>query len=54
MVEMVEAANILHHATNRSLLILDEIAVGEVPEAPLSKSDKILQWDPTLGVRVRK
>lgn len=28
MVEMVEAANILHHASNRSLLILDEIGRG--------------------------
>ena len=28
MVEMVEAANILHHATNRSLLVLDEIGRG--------------------------
>lgn len=30
------------------------VSVGEVPEAPLPKSDKILQWDTTLGVRVRK
>ena len=30
------------------------VSVGEVPEAPLAKSDKMLQWDPKLGVRVRK
>lgn len=30
------------------------VSVGEVPEAPLPKSDKILQWDTTLGMRVRK
>jgi len=30
------------------------VSVGEVPEAPLPKSDKILQWDPKQGVRVRK
>jgi hypothetical protein len=29
-------------------------SVGEVPEAPLSKSDKILQWDAQRGMRVRK
>ena len=30
------------------------ISVGQVPEAPLLKSDKILQWDKKRGVRVRK
>ena len=30
------------------------VSVGEVPDAPLAKSDKILQWDPKLGVRVRR
>lgn len=30
------------------------ISVGQVPEAPLPKSDKILQWDTGKGVRVRK
>lgn len=30
------------------------VTVGQVPEAPLPKSDKILQWDTNLGVRVRK
>ena len=30
------------------------VSVGEVPEALLPKSDKILQWDPKQGIRVRK
>lgn len=30
------------------------VSVGQVPEAPLPKSDKILQWDEAQGVRVRK
>jgi kynurenine formamidase len=30
------------------------ISVGQVPEAPLPKSDKLLQWDTEQGVRVRK
>ncbi len=29
-------------------------SVGEVPEAPLPRSDKILRWDPSQGVRVRR
>ncbi len=30
------------------------VAVGQVPEAPLPRSDKILRWDEQLGVRVRR
>lgn len=30
------------------------LAVGQVPEAPLPKSDQILRWDQAQGVRVRK
>ena len=30
------------------------VSVGEVPEAPLPKSEKILQWDAQRGMRVRK
>ena len=29
------------------------VAVGQVPEAPLPKSDKVLRWDAEQGVRVR-
>ncbi len=30
------------------------VSVGQVPEAPLPKSDKVLRWDAEQGVRVRK
>jgi hypothetical protein len=30
------------------------VSVGQVPEAPLPKSDRVLQWDTEHGVRVRK
>jgi kynurenine formamidase len=30
------------------------VSVGEVPEAPLPKNQKVLQWDAGLGMRVRK
>lgn len=30
------------------------LSIGAVPEAPLPKSDKILQWDAQRGMRVRK
>ena len=30
------------------------VSVGEVSEAPLPRSDKVLKWDAELGVRVRK
>jgi hypothetical protein len=30
------------------------VSVGEVPEAPLPKNEKILQWDAKQGIRVRK
>ena len=30
------------------------VSVGEVPDAPLPKSDKILRWDAKRGMRVRK
>jgi len=29
------------------------VSVGQVPEAPLARSDKPLHWDAALGVRVR-
>lgn len=30
------------------------VEVGKVPEAPLPKSEKILRWDPSQGMRVRE
>ncbi len=30
------------------------VSVGEVPEAPLPRSDRPLVWDTALGVRVRR
>jgi kynurenine formamidase len=30
------------------------VSVGETPEAPLPRSEKILQWDAVAGVRIRK
>jgi kynurenine formamidase len=30
------------------------VAVGEVPDAPLPRSDRILQWDSAQGMRVRR